>query len=567
MSLVDEGAAQSEAGSEQVDYEVVVIGAGFSGLRMIHECRELGLTVHAFDDASDVGGTWHWNRYPGARTDSESWIYAYNFSEELKAEWTWKERFPTQPEVEKYLQHVADRFDMRKDITFNTKIVSAHFDDDATLWTFTTEGGERVTSRFFVSAAGLLTVLLDPPFPGRGRFEGECYDTARWPKEGVDFSGKRVAVIGSGASGVQVMPIAAHSAAQVTLFQRTPNYVMPARNHPLTDAQSNEIKANYTEIWDQARRQAFGFPMDAAGRTIGDVTPEEIESILEAGWESGGFRFVFETFDDLMVSNECNAYATEFVRKKIRAIVKDPKKAEVLCPDYPLGAKRPPLGHFYYETFNRDNVELVNVKDEAIEEFTAKGIRTTRAEYEFDVIVLALGFDGVVGAMTHMDVRGRRGETINEKWAGDLDTNLGICVEGFPNMFMILGPSTTAGNVPVVMDEVVTWIGRALHHMDEHDYTRMEATKAASDAWGDAAMEVLQQTVLTGVGVGEGVHSWMIGTNVSGEVRPLFYMGGCGSYFEIISGIADRDFEGFEFAQRPPHRGTDPAAGAQRLLA
>jgi cation diffusion facilitator CzcD-associated flavoprotein CzcO len=493
VSLASAEDFRAESESRQVDYEVVVIGAGFSGLRTLHECRELGLSVHAFDDASDVGGTWHWNRYPGARTDSESWVYAYNFSEELKAEWTWKERFPTQPEVEEYLQHVADRFDMRKDITFNTKIVSAHFDDETTRWTFTTDGGETVTSRFFVSAAGLLTVLLDPPFPGRERFEGECYDTARWPREGVDFTGKRVAVIGAGASGVQVMPIAAHSAAQVTLFQRTPNYVMPARNHPLTDAQSNEIKANYTEIWDQARRQAFGFPMDPAGRTISDVTPEEIERILEAGWESGGFRFVFETFDDLMVSDECNAYATEFVRKKIR---------------------------------------------------------TTKGEYEFDVIVLALGFDGVVGAMTHMDVRGRRGETINEKWAGAPETNLGICVEGFPNMFMILGPSTTAGNVPVVMDEVVKWIGRALRHMDERGYARMETTKEASDAWYKVSMDVLEQTVLTHVEVGQGIHSWMIGTNVSGEVRPLFYMGGAGNYFELINEIADRDFEGFVFAQR-----------------
>jgi cation diffusion facilitator CzcD-associated flavoprotein CzcO len=550
VSLASAEDFRAESESRQVDYEVVVIGAGFSGLRTLHECRELGLSVHAFDDASDVGGTWHWNRYPGARTDSESWVYAYNFSEELKAEWTWKERFPTQPEVEEYLKHVADRFDMRKDITFNTKIVSAHFDDETTRWTFTTDGGETVTSRFFVSAAGLLTVLLDPPFPGRDRFEGECYDTARWPKDGVDFTGKRVAVIGAGASGVQVMPIAAHSAAQVTLFQRTPNYVMPARNHPLTDAQSNEIKANYTEIWDQARRQAFGFPMDPAGRTISDVTPEEIERILEAGWESGGFRFVFETFDDLMVSDECNAYATEFVRKKIRAIVKDPKTADILCPDYPLGAKRPPLGHFYYETFNRDNVDIVNVKDEAIEEITAKGIRTTKGEYEFDVIVLALGFDGVVGAMTHMDVRGRRGETINEKWAGAPETNLGICVEGFPNMFMILGPSTTAGNVPVVMDEVVKWIGRALRHMDERGYARMETTKEASDAWYKVSMDVLEQTVLTHVEVGQGIHSWMIGTNVSGEVRPLFYMGGAGNYFALINEIADRDFEGFVFAQR-----------------
>jgi cation diffusion facilitator CzcD-associated flavoprotein CzcO len=547
VSLASDEEFRAGPDSRGVDYDLVVIGAGFSGLRVLHECRELGLTVHAFDDASDVGGTWHWNRYPGARTDSESWIYAYNFSEELKAEWTWKERFPTQPEVEEYLQHVADRFDMRKDITFNTRIESARYDDEAHRWTFTTDSGETVTSRFFVSAAGLLTVLLEPPFPGRERFQGECVDTARWPKEGVDFTGKRVAIVGAGASAVQVVPIAAHRAANVTLFQRTPNYVLPARNHPLTDEQSAEIKANYTEIWEQARRQAFGFPMDPAGRTIADVTPEEVERILEAGWESGGFRFVFETFDDLMVSDECNDYATEFVRKKIRAIVKNPETAELLCPDYPLGAKRPPLGHFYYEAFNRDNVDIVNVKEEAIEEITATGIRTTKGEYEFDVIVLALGFDGVVGALTRMDVRGYRGESIAERWAGELDTNLGICVEGFPNMFMITGPSQTAGNVPVVMDEVVKWIGRALGHMKEHGYTRMEATQEASDAWGQRAMDVLEQTVLTGVNIGEGIHSWMIGTNVRGEVRPLFWMGGSGAYFEIISEVADRDFEGFDF--------------------
>jgi cation diffusion facilitator CzcD-associated flavoprotein CzcO len=526
-------------------FDAVVIGAGFGGLRMLHELRELGLSVKVLEAGTDVGGTWYWNRYPGARTDSESWIYIMNFSEELKADWDWSERFPTQPEVLRYLQHVADRFDMRRHIQFSTYVNSAVYDEVANRWTVTTAAGETFTGTYFISAAGLLTITQEPPFPGLERFAGDWYQTSRWPKEPVDFTGKRVAVVGTGATAVQVIPIIAHTAAHVTVFQRTPNYVMPGRNHPLTDEQRTEIKRNYDAIWQQARRQVFAFPMDPAGRTIADVTAEEYQQVLEAGWEAGGFRYIFETFDDLLVNEESNALASEFVRRKIRAIVKDPKTAELLCPDYPLAAKRPPLGHFYYEAFNRDNVSLVDVSDNPIEEITPAGLRTGTDSYEFDIIIFAIGFDAVTGALTHMDVRGKGGQTIADKWAAGPQTYLGICVEGFPNMFMISGPQAPFANIPVIIDNTVDWIGQVITHMRSGGYDRVEATAAASAAWGMLTKQLLDATILA---KGDKVHSWFLGANIPGKpVSVLFYFGGAGAYFDHCQRVADNNFEGLAF--------------------
>jgi len=535
-------AQPSARNSGATDFEAIVIGAGFGGLRMLHELRQLGLSVKVIEAASDVGGTWYWNRYPGARTDSESWVYAYSFSKELQDDWDWTERFPSQPEALAYLQHVADRFDMYKDIQFDTRVQSAVYDESSNAWTVTTDQGQTYTCTYFITAAGVLSLPYKPSFPGLESFEGEWYVTGRWPKKRVDFTGKRVAVIGTGATAVQAIPIIAQTAAHLTVFQRTPNYVLPARNYTMTEDERQSIRANYDAIWEQARNHFFGFAMDYAGRTAADVTPEEHQRILEGGWEIGGFRYIFETFDDIFTDEKSNAVAAEFVRNKIRAIVKDPATAELLCPKgYPLAGKRPPLGHFYYETFNRKNVSLVDVSENPIVEITAKGVRTGTDEYEADMIVFATGFDAVTGTLRSMDIRGKGGATIKEKWEGGPRTHLGIGVDGFPNMFMICGPQSPFANIPVVIDGIVEWIGRAIRHLRDNRLDTMEATPEAVDTWRQRMDDLVNATVLP-----KGKHSWFLGDNIPGKPHVvLFYFGGAGAYRQECQAAADQGFAGF----------------------
>ncbi|MGW0035527.1 flavin-containing monooxygenase [Gordonia sp. NPDC003376] len=432
-----------------VDVEAIVIGAGFAGLRELYDLRQRGISARCFDEAPEIGGVWYWNRYPGARTDSQSWIYAYSFSEDLQNEWTWSERYTPQKEIYSYLNHVADRFDLRDQVSLNTRVESATYDEDRAVWTVATSTGESVTSRFLISATGPLSAAYKPNFPGIDDFGGEWYMTARWPEVDPDLTGKRVAVIGTGASAVQLIPTIAHTAEQVTVFQRTPNYVVPARNATLHDRERESIRSRYPNIWDQARDQVFGFDLGLAGRTFDDVTSEEMQLILERGWEIGGFHFVFETFDDVFTDERTNDVISEFIRNKIRTIVKDEATAELLCPrDYPFCGKRPPLGHFYYETFNRDNVSLVDVSVDPISRITDKGIRVGDTEYEADVIIFATGFDAATGSITRIDIRGRDGLSIADKWADGPSTYLGVAVPDFPNFFMIFGPHAPFANAP-----------------------------------------------------------------------------------------------------------------------
>jgi cation diffusion facilitator CzcD-associated flavoprotein CzcO len=537
-------AAHAHSTSDEPPVDVVVIGAGFGGLRALHDLRELGLSVTVLEAGTDVGGTWYWNRYPGARTDSESWVYCYSFDDDLLQEWNWSERFPPQPEVERYLHHVVERYDLRRDIRFERTVSTATFDEQSNRWTVTTDRGERLTSTYLICATGLMSAAYEPPFPGIESFRGEAYMTARWPKEPVDLTGKRVGVVGTGATAVQLIPVVAQTAGEVTVFQRTPNYVLPARNHPLDDAQRQAIKSDYDAIWEQVRGQAFAFPMESSGRVAADVSPEEQQRILEGGWETGGFRYIFETFDDVFLDEACNEAASEFVRGKIRAIVHDPETAELLCPkDYPLVAKRPPLGHFYYEAFNRDNVALVDVSDNPIEQITPTGLRTQTDAYEFDVIIFATGFDAVTGAMSHMDIRGRDGQTIAERWEAGPRTHLGIAVDGFPNMFMISGPQSPFANIPPVIEHTVEWIAEAVAHMREGGYDRIEATPEAVDAWAKHLTDLVNMTV---VAKGERVHSWFFGTNIPGKSHAvLLYFGGANNYFAACRQAAEAGFEGF----------------------
>ncbi|MDA0824532.1 MAG: NAD(P)/FAD-dependent oxidoreductase [Proteobacteria bacterium] len=525
-----------------VDFDAIVIGAGFGGLRMLHELRQLGVSTRVIEAGTNVGGTWYWNRYPGARTDSESWVYAFSFSKELQDDWNWSEKYPSWSEALAYLQHVADRFDMRKDIQFETRVIAANYDEVAKVWRVTTDDGETQSCRYLISATGPLSTPYKPDFAGIDTFKGDWYLTGRWPKEEVDFTGKRVSIIGTGATAVQVIPLVAQTAAHLTVFQRTPNYVMPARNAPMTEFELKSIRANYDRIWELAREHVFGFALEPAGRNGADVSPEEAQRILERHWEIGGFRFLFETFDDILINEDTNKLVANFIRNKIRSIVKDPKTAELLCPTcHPVAGRRPPLGHFYYETFNRDNVSLVDVKDDPITEITERGIRTASEEYAADVIIFATGFDAVTGTLNAMNVRGRGGAALEQKWEGGPQTYLGITVDEFPNLFMVGGPQSPFANIPVVIDGCVDWIGRAIRHLRDNELTTMEANADAVAKWGVHMNDLVNATLMH-----QAKRSWFMGDNIPGKAHAvLFYFGGAGNYRKECLGAAERDFEGF----------------------
>ena len=532
--------------SQPVDYDVLIIGAGFGGLRALHEMRQQGRSVRLLEGGDDVGGTWFWNRYPGARTDSEAWAYCYSFSKELQDEWDWPERMPTWDQVQAYLGHVADRFGLREDIEFNCWVKSCIYDEAANQWVITSQTGEVLRCRYFISAVGWFAVAVQPPFD-MSPFKGEWYMSSKWPKDEVDFRGKRIGIVGSGSTAVQILPVAAKQAAQVTMFQRTPNYVLPGRNHPLSDIDREAIKADYPAIWEQVRKQVFAFPMDSSTLVYDDVDDAERQRIFEYGWEQGGFRFLFETFADILTDKRTNAAAAEFVRRKIRSIVKDPQTAEAMCPKYPIALKRPPLGNFYFESFNRDNVKLVDVSANPLIAATDKGLRTATDEYEFDIIIYAIGFDAVTGPLTHMDVRGRGGQQVREKWAEGPKTYLGVMVDDFPNMFIITGPQTPFSNVPPVVDAAVEWIGEVMNLADRRGSEVIEARTDAVAAWGQLIQELLEQTLL-----GEAVElkSWFMGANIEGKVHaPLHYFGGAAGYFDELRESRENDFKGLTFGE------------------
>ena len=522
-----------------VDYDAIIVGAGFGGLRALYELRKLGKSVRLLDAGSDVGGTWYWNRYPGARTDSEAWAYCYSFSKELQDEWDWPERMPTWDQVQGYLAHVADKFAMRDDIAFNTQVTACIYDEPANQWVITTAAGQTLRCTYFVSAVGWFAVAVAPPFD-MSAFKGECYMTAKWPKHPVDFRGKRVGIVGSGSTAVQILPEVAKQAAQVTLFQRTPNYVLPGRNHPLSDVDRSSIKANYDDIWKQVRNQTFAFPMGTSTLTYDEVDDAQRERVFEFGWEQGGFRFIFETFGDLLTDKRSNAAAADFVRRKIRSIVKDPATAELLCPTYPIALKRPPLGNFYFESFNRDNVRLVDVSKHPLTGATANGLRTDAEEFDFDIVIFAIGFDAVTGPLTHLEVRGRGGELVRDKWAAGPRTHLGIVMDGFPNMFIITGPQSPFSNVPPVIDTSVDWIGKVITKAEAEGHDRIEARPEAVVGWVQLMQDLLDQTLL-----GQAVeqNSWFMGANIPGKAHaPLHYFGGAAGYFKEIDKSLANEF-------------------------
>ena len=541
-------AAGVPSASVDTDYDVIVIGAGFAGLALIHSLREIGCTLRVFDKADDVGGTWCWNRYPGARTDSESYYYCLTFSEQMLQEWQWSERYPGWEETLNYLRYVADKGDMRKDIQLETAITSASYDETTSTWQIETDRGERLRCRYLISAAGLISEPYVPDFKGLGSFQGPCFHSARWPRD-LDYRGKRVGIIGAGATAVQILPEIAPDVASVTLFQRTPNHILPARQKPMTPEWEKEIKGNYPEILDKCRTHVFGMPFNSpVDRLVKDVSDEERQAIFEALWQEGGFRFCFESFDDLLGDMVANEAAASFIRGKIAEIVDDPKTAQLLTPTtYPLFAKRPPLDHGYYEAFNRNNVHLVDIATtEPLVEITERGVRTTKAEYEFDILVLATGFDALTGALDRLEIRGRNGETLKDKWRAGPNTFMGVCTHGFPNFFMITGPQAPFANLPTTIEQNVAWISRCIASMNQHGQHSAEPNADAERAWGEHAKEVIDQTVMKH---GEAANTWFLGANIPGKgPQVLIYFGGAQNYFDLLDESAANGFPELAFA-------------------
>ncbi len=534
----------------QADYDVIAVGAGFAGLGLIHYAREAGLSIRVFDKASDIGGTWTWNRYPGAASDSECYYYCLTFSKELLQEWTWSCRYPGWEENLRYMHFVADRCNMWPHITLNTKIASANYQEDSGLWLVRTEGGETYTCRYFVSAMGMISEPVIPDFKGMDQFQGPCFHSARWP-EGLEYAGKRVAIIGSGATTVQMLPVVAQTAAQVTVFQRTANFIMPAVQKTMTPEWDREIKDNYDEIIKKCRNHSFGMAFDSpVGRNLADTPPEEVERILEEHWPRGSFRFVFETFDDLVVNAESNQVVADFLVRKMKEKVKDPEVAEMLTPKgYPFFAKRPPLDHGYFEAFNRDNVKLVDINErEPIVEFTETGIRTTKQHHEFDIIVLATGFQAYTGAQEALPIRGQQGVLLKDKWQEVSSSIMGVFVAGFPNLFMITGPQAPFANLPTSIEQNILYIVDCIKKMKGEGYGVCEPRQDAEDAWTAHTAEIHQMTLMA---QGHKAHSWMMGANLKDKKpRVLIYFGGANVYYDKMRESANAGFPEVEFKRK-----------------
>jgi len=530
--------------SEPATFDAIVVGAGVGGLRAIHRLRKLDLKVRAFEAGGGVGGTWYWNRYPGCRCDVESLEYSYSFSDELQQEWHWPERYGTQPEILRYIDHVADRFDLRRDIEFNTRVKQAVFDSDTNTWTVTTDKGTAVTARFCVMATGNLSTPRTPNYPGLQSFKGKWYHTGLWPHEGVDFTGLRVGVIGTGSSGVQSIPIIAKQAKHLYVFQRTANFSLPARNAPMNRDKESAHKAHYPE----RRRAAFDTPFGIAGypapvKSALDATEEERLCAYEAKWAEGGSISFLYSFTDLLINGESNETASEFVRRKIRATLKDPKTAELLCPnDHPIGTKRLILDTDYYETYNRDNVTLVDIRGRPIEEITSTGLRTADTDYALDAIVFATGFDAMTGAMKEIDIHTDAGVSIREKWEHGPRTYLGIMIAGFPNLFMITGPQSPGVKSQMILacEQHVDWIADCIQYLRDHAFSRIEAEEDAEDAWVRHNNEVADRTLYPLA------NSWYVGANIPGKPRVFMpYVGGVAAYKKKCDEIAASGYEGF----------------------
>ncbi len=542
-------------GNPILELDALVVGAGFAGLYMLHRLRGLGFSARVIEAASGVGGTWYWNRSPGARCDIESLEYQFGFEDDLPREWKWTERYAAQPEILQYLNHVADRFDLRRDIQFDTRVTTAHFDGSTSRWAITTDRGDQIRARHLVMATGCLSAARVPDFKGLDSFRGDWYHTGQWPHQGVDFTGQRVGVIGTGSSAIQSIPIIAAQAAHLTVFQRTANFSVPAHNGPLDQEVQRRLTRNYSDLRKQARESRAGFWRATPEKSALEVEDEERNREFEERWAEGGFA-IFASYADLGINEHANHTAAEFARSKIRSIVKDPAVAEMLSPrDYPFGTKRLCVDTNYFDTFNRPNVTLVDVKRSPIVEITPAGLQTQDAEYELDAIVFATGFDAMTGALLNIDIRGREGQTLQDKWEHGPRTHLGIQVAGFPNLFIITGPGSPSvlSNMVVSIEQHVDWIAECLQYLRERGLASIESTAEAEDQWVQHVNEVADATLFPRA------NSWYIGANVPGKPRVFMpYVGGVGTYAEKCREAAARGYEGFTL------KTAQPAASAAR---
>ncbi len=524
------------------DFDAVVVGAGFSGMYMLHRLRGLGMAARVYEAGSNVGGTWFWNRYPGARVDIRSLEYSFSFSPELEDEWQWSERFSPQAELLSYAEHVADRFDLRRDIAFDTRITAAHYDDAAQRWQVTTNHGDTVSARFLIMATGCLSMPTDVDFPGIESYRGRLLRTSQWPHEGVDFTGQRVGVIGTGSSAIQSIPVIAGQAADLTVFQRTPNYSVPAHNGPLEPQVVADWRAKRSDYRAELRASPLGSFVDARETLVMDEGREAAHAEFEKRWQQGGFK-ILGAYADTWVDPEANAVAAEFAAAKIRQIVTDPVVADLLTPkDYPWATKRLCVDTGYYATFNQPHVHLVDLRASPIVEFTETGVRTTAGTHDFDAVVLATGFDAMTGALDRIDIRGRDGVALKDRWSEGPRTYLGLMVSGFPNLFTITGPGSPSvlTNMIMSIEQHVDWIADCLAHLSGRQQATIEASAEAEAAWVDHVNEIACGTLYPQA------NSWYMGANVPGKPRQFLpYAGGLGVYTEHCAGIAARGYEGF----------------------
>ncbi len=524
-------------------FDAIIIGAGICGMYQLYRLRELGLSVRVFEAGTGVGGTWYWNRYPGARFDSESYTYGYSFSDLLRNEWNWSEHFSAQPETLRYLEYAADKFDLRRDIRFSSRVADALYDEHRNLWCITTENGQRACAKYLITAVGVLSAPYTPAIPGIADFQGESWHTATWPQRPVDLSTRRVAVIGSGATAVQLITEVAKNVGQLTVFQRTANYCIPLNNGPIAPEEQAALKARYGAMFERCRQTFGAFIHDFDPRSAFEVSAEEREAIYEKLWKEPGFGFWLGNFYDIMTDEKANETIAEFVRKKIRERVTNPATAERLTPrDHCFGTKRVPLESGYYEAYNRPNVELVSLHETPIERITAGGIKTSEREYAFDLIIFATGFDAVTGALTRMNIRGAGGIGLKDKWQDGPRTYLGLQIAGFPNLFTVVGAHNAANfcNVPRCGEQNVEWVTDCIRYMQEHQLKRISATVEAEEAWRNHCEEVVSHTLFPKT------NSWFMGANIPGKKRMfLGYGGGLPRYREKCAEVVANGYEGF----------------------
>ncbi|MEZ5412185.1 MAG: NAD(P)/FAD-dependent oxidoreductase [Acidimicrobiales bacterium] len=528
--------------------DVVVVGAGFAGMYMVHRMRQAGRRVICFEGGTDVGGTWYWNRYPGCRCDVESLEYSYDFDADLQQDWVWTEKYATQPEILRYAQHVADRFDLRRDIRFSTRVTDATFDEGAGRWTVATDDGATTSAQFVVMATGCLSSANMPDIPGRDSFQGELAHTGRYPKEGIDFTGKRVGIVGTGSSGIQAIPVIARTAGHLTVFQRTAQFTIPARNGPLDPAEQAEVKAQYAEIVAANKRMfgAFGSRYQRPLRVATETDPEEFRAEMEYLWERGGSLFL-SSFRDLMRTPEANQLAADFVREKIRQTVNDPETAAKLIPDGLIGCKRLVIDTDYFETYNRPNVSLVDIsaKGTPITEVTPTGIRCGDDHYDLDVLIFATGFDAMTGSLLRVDIRGRGGRRLADAWEAGPITYLGLNVDGFPNLFTITGPGSPSvlANMIVGTEQHVEWIADCVDYMAAHGHDTIEAEPEAVEEWVAHVNAVADRTIFPTC------NSWYVGANIPGKPRVFMPLLGFPAYVDKCNEVASTDYPGFTFGR------------------